>query len=32
MKVIRENMGGSWTMDNYNLSDRESKEFLEKIK
>jgi len=32
MEVIRENMGGSWTMDNYNLSDRESKEFLEKIK
>jgi len=32
MQVIRENLSGSWTMNNYNLSDRESKEFLEKIK
>ena len=32
MEVIRDNMNGSWTMNNYNLSERESKEFLEKIK
>jgi len=32
MKIIRDQMAGSWTMSDYNLSERESKEFLEKIK
>ena len=32
MEVIKDNMSGSWTMNDYNLSERESTEFLEKIK
>jgi hypothetical protein len=32
MDIIRDNIQGSWAMDNYNLSERESTEFLEKIK
>ena len=31
MEVIRDNLKGSWSMDKYGLSKRESKEFLEKI-
>jgi thymidylate synthase (FAD) len=32
MEIIREKLDGSWTMNDYNLSERESKEFLEKLK
>jgi thymidylate synthase (FAD) len=32
MEVIKDNMSGSWTMNDYNLSERESQEFLEKLK
>jgi thymidylate synthase (FAD) len=32
MGVIKDNMSGSWTMSDYNLSERESKEFIEKLK
>ena len=32
MEVIKDNMSGSWTMSDYNLSERESKEFIEKLK
>ena len=32
MEVIKDNMNGSWTMSDYNLSERESKEFIEKLK
>ena len=32
MEIIREKLDGSWTMSDYNLSERESKEFLEKLK
>jgi hypothetical protein len=32
MEIIRENIKGSWVMSKYNLSERESTEFLEKIK
>jgi len=31
MKIIKDNLDGSWTMNDYELSDRESQEFLEKI-
>jgi hypothetical protein len=31
MKIIKDNMNGSWVMSKYNLSERESTEFLEKI-
>ena len=32
MDIIKDNLDGSWKMDKYGLSDRESTEFLEKIK
>ena len=32
MEIIREKLDGSWTMSDYNLSERESKEFIEKLK
>ena len=32
MEVIKDNLNGSWTMSEYGLSERESKEFLEKLK
>ena len=32
MKIIKENLNGSWVMSKYGLSERESKEFLEKLK
>jgi hypothetical protein len=32
MKIIRDNLNGSWVMSKYGLSKRESKEFLEKLK
>lgn len=32
MEIIREKIQGSWTMSDYNLSERESKEFIEKLK
>jgi thymidylate synthase (FAD) len=32
MEIIKENLNGSWIMSKYGLSERESKEFLEKIK
>ena len=32
MEIIKDNMNGSWVMSKYNLSERESTEFLEKIK
>jgi hypothetical protein len=32
MEIIKDNMNGSWVMSKYNLSERESKEFLEKLK
>ena len=32
MEVIKDNLNGSWTMDKYGLSERESKEFLDKLK
>ena len=32
MEVIKDNLNGSWTMNDYGLSERESKEFLEKIR
>jgi len=32
MEVIKDNLNGSWTMSDYGLSERESKEFLEKLK
>jgi len=32
MEIIREKLDDSWTMSDYNLSERESKEFLEKLK
>ncbi len=32
MEIIKEKLDGSWTMSDYNLSERESKEFLEKLK
>jgi thymidylate synthase (FAD) len=31
MEVIKDNLNGSWTMNDYGLSERESKEFLEKL-
>jgi hypothetical protein len=31
MKIIRDNLNGSWVMSKYGLSERESTEFLEKI-
>ena len=31
MEIIKDNLDGSWTMDKYGLSERESKEFLEKL-
>ncbi len=31
MEVIKDNLNGSWTMTDYGLSERESKEFLEKL-
>ena len=32
MKIIKDNLNGSWVMSKYGLSERESKEFLEKLK
>ena len=32
MKIIKDNLNGSWVMAKYGLSERESKEFLEKLK
>ena len=32
MEIIKDNMNGSWVMAKYGLSERESKEFLEKLK
>ena len=32
MKIIKDNLNGSWVMSKYGLSQRESKEFLEKLK
>ena len=32
MRILKENLQGSWTMDNYGLSKRERTEFLEKLK
>ena len=32
MNIIRDNLNGSWVMSKYGLSERESKEFLEKLK
>ena len=32
MEIIKDNLNGSWVMSKYGLSERESKEFLEKIK
>jgi len=32
MRIIKENLNGSWVMAKYGLSERESKEFLEKLK
>ena len=32
MDIIKDNLDGSWKMDKYGLSDRETTEFLEKIK
>ncbi len=32
MEVIKDNLNGSWTMNDYGLSERESTEFLEKLK
>ena len=32
MEIIKENLNGSWVMSKYGLSERESKEFLEKLK
>ena len=32
MEIIKDNIDGSWTMNKYNLSERESKEFIEKLK
>ena len=32
MNIIKDNLNGSWTMDKYGLSKRESKEFLEKLR
>ena len=32
MEVIKDNLNGSWTMNDYGLSERESIEFLEKLK
>ena len=31
MEIIKDNLNGSWVMSKYGLSERESKEFLEKI-
>ena len=31
MEIIKDNLDGSWTMDKYGLSERESKEFLDKL-
>ena len=31
MKIIKDNLNGSWVMSKYGLSERESKEFLEKF-
>ena len=31
MKIIKDNLNGSWVMSKYGLSERESKEFLEKL-
>ena len=31
MEIIKDNLNGSWTMDKYGLSKRESKEFLDKL-
>lgn len=32
MNIIKDNLNGSWVMSKYGLSERESKEFLEKLK
>ena len=32
MAIIRDNLNGSWVMAKYGLSERESKEFLEKLR
>lgn len=32
MRIIKENLNGSWVMAKYGLSERESKEFLDKLK
>jgi len=32
MAVIKDNLNGSWIMSKYGLSERESKEFLEKLR
>ena len=32
MAIIKDNLNGSWTMSEYGLSERESTEFLEKLK
>ena len=32
MRIIKDNLNGSWVMSKYGLSERESKEFLEKLK
>jgi len=32
MKIIKDNLNGSWIMSKYGLSERESKEFLLKLK
>ncbi len=32
MRIIKDQLDGSWVMDNYNLSKRERTEFLEKLK
>ena len=32
LRIIKDQLDGSWTMDNYSLSKRERTEFLEKLK
>ena len=32
MRIIKDNLNGSWVMSKYGLSNRESKEFFEKLK
>ena len=32
MAIIKDNLNGSWTMSEYGLSERESREFLDKLK